>query len=88
MRLTDDYAHDNATKFGKTDWLPCQIITSEDERDQAKINLYPFDFTTQSGRAYRNDDGTFELTVHTGTYYAFRLKKQVPEKPTRKKKDA
>lgn len=93
MHLTDDYACDNASGFGKTGWMAARIsrptwttITLENgiERDivadhdfvDGQMNLNEHDFTGKSGSAYRNDDGTITLRVHSNLVYLLRL---VPE---------
>lgn len=68
--LTDDYAFDNATGFGKTGWIPARIRNPkfgmvlvnnfkmerciDSDHVQGQMNFNPSDFKGKSGWAYRN----------------------------------
>lgn len=72
--FTDDYAWDNASGFGKTDWLPARIqhptykevgepghersITDNDDFIEGMMNFREWDFKAQSGAAYCRDGET------------------------------
>lgn len=71
--LTDDYAWDAATNFGKTDWLPINVIENVKDRKEGHLNIFSLEFRGSCGRAYRNDDGTITL-YFPGTYYEMREK--------------
>jgi hypothetical protein len=44
------------------------------DRREGTVYLSDFEFTTKSGRAWRNEDGTVTLVVHSNSDYTFRVK--------------
>jgi hypothetical protein len=78
MRLTDDYAFDNATGFGKTEWAPARYVENKHQGDnryeQNATLIDDWDFKTKSGCAYQTDDGLIHLIVYSGHSYSLRIK--------------
>lgn len=88
-RVTDDYQYDNASNFGKTEWLPARIrspkyeeftedkITvtrcTNDDRLPGYFNLDACIFGWKSGRAYWNDDDDTITLTGAGECYTFRI---------------
>jgi len=76
---TDDYAHDAAVGYGKTDWMDATDYFN----DGCGINWY---FGTQSGGAWWSDDAKTEITllIHSNLSYRLRMKAEQPKaaKPT------
>ena len=75
---TDDYAYDAATDFGKTDWMPLNIVSRDENgkniwKDNF-INLLESDFQSPCGRAYSREDGTITFKVHSNLSYQVRIK--------------
>lgn len=83
FHFTDDYAFDNATGFGKTDWMLSRVRYPQfdpeshrcinDDRKPDMINFDESDFRTKSGSAYRNDDGTITLRIHSNEVWKLRM---------------
>jgi len=77
-RLTDDYAFDNATDFGTTEWAPCKFVENKHQGDnryeQDATLIDTFDLTTKSGCAYQTDNGEIKLIVYSGYSFTLRSK--------------
>lgn len=71
FRFSDDYAYDNAIKFGKTDWLPARFSTGYGDFIEGQMNLHSDDFTCKCGRAWWNEDST--ITLYKG-YESYTLR--------------
>jgi len=104
FHLTDDYAFDNATGFGKTEWMKARIshptwrtVTYQngntndvvDNHDfiEGQMNFHTFDFGTTTGRAYKQDDGTIMLYVHSNACYTLRIVPQAEAKESKESED-
>ena len=74
--LTDDYAGDKANNFAKTDWMPARIRRNYNDFVLGQINLWGHDFKCKPGGAWREDDGTITLIVHSNLSYSLRLIKE------------
>ena len=75
---TDDYAWDNATNFGKTDWLPAYLNSSLEEDEQVEgIVFDEWDFKTQGGYLSpdRDKEGIYTYAIHSNLVYEVRIKK-------------
>jgi hypothetical protein len=72
--LTDDYRLDDQNEFGVTGWMPARLSSGYGDFVQGQMNLKQHDFTSKSGRAYKNDDGTITLIVHSNECYTLRIK--------------
>ena len=53
-------------------WMPARIMNSLSDFVDGYINLYTHDFRTKSGLAYRNNDGTITLKVHSNLVFTLR----------------
>lgn len=67
-RLTDDYQYDAATNFGETDWMPVVL----DDREDGKLTLRTDCFRGR-GSAWRNNDETITLIVHSNLSYSLKI---------------
>lgn len=73
MEAKCDYHYtdgDTADNFGKTGWLPACIGNFID----GHINFQEHDFRFKSGAAWKNEDETINLSVHSNLSYTLRLK--------------
>jgi len=77
-KLTDDYAFDNATGFGATEWAPCKFVENKhkgDNRYAQDVTLIDdWDMKTKSGCAYQTDNGLIHLIVYSGYSFTLRIK--------------
>lgn len=77
-RMTDDYAFDNATGFGATEWAPARYITNkhqgEEQYDKSITLIDDFNLRSNSGCAYQTDDGILHLVVYSGYSFDLRIK--------------
>ena len=72
--MTDDYKRDAANNFGKTTiFVPCRIRSGSDFIEGV-MNFYESDFSSKSGAAWMNKDGTISLSVHSNRAYDLRIK--------------
>jgi len=88
LHLTDDYRFDVSNEFGKSDWMPARIrkpvfsmVTvngyemercTNDDWKAGYMNLHEGDFEGKPGYAYRKEDGTITLKIHSNLYYTLR----------------
>jgi hypothetical protein len=75
-RLTDDYAFDAATGFGKSEWAPARYVANKhqcDEQYDKGITLID-DFDFRGKMAYQTDDGLIHLIVYSGYSFDLRIK--------------
>lgn len=72
---TDDYIFDNATGFGKTGWMDARVSKGRKDFVQGKMNFNDWDFSTKTGTAWINEDGTIDLIIHQNLSYTLREKK-------------
>lgn len=72
-RYTDDYAFDNANGFGKTDWKEA-VIKRPSENHRNDVIALPEYYFEGSGCAWRNNDDTVNLSVHSNKSYTLKLK--------------
>lgn len=76
-RLTDDYAWDNASGFGKmAEYLPVNIVEDGEDSKVGSINFREWEFKTKSGRVWVNKDGTFTLLIHQNLCYTVEIRKE------------
>lgn len=75
-RYTDDYAMDNANNFGKTDFMPLQIIEDYDDHVAAGfLFLWADDFVGKPGWASIDEKtGIYSLYVHSNLSFSFKFK--------------
>lgn len=77
-KLTDDYAFDNATGFGATDWAPCKFVENKHQGDnrfeQHATLIDTFDIATKGGCAYQEENGYIHLIVYSGYSFTLRIK--------------
>jgi len=79
---TDDYAWDNATNFGKTDWLSAYLKSEIKEGEQVKgIIFEDWDFKTSSGylSLNREKEGIYTFAIHSNLVYEVRVKETKKE---------
>ena len=73
---TDDYAHDNASNFGRTEWMPVRVVEhlGPDSFKEGWMSLAEWEFRTKSGLAYVDGEGVIGLKVHSNLHYSFKEK--------------
>lgn len=74
-RLSDDYAFDNATNFGKTDFIPARLKKDSKDWQEGFANFDDYDFKTKSGKAWLNQDGkSITLKIHENESWDLKFK--------------
>lgn len=53
--------------------MPVRIISNHSEHQTGVLGLYEHDFRSKSGCAYRSDDDTITLIVHSNCNYDLRV---------------
>jgi len=80
-RMTDDYLHDAASDFGKTDWMPVALDEDAEgnridwrDRKEGVMYLRP-DYFSGHGRAYKHnsDSDIISLHVHSNLCYSLKI---------------
>ena len=75
-KMTDDYAFDAATNFGKTGWKPARYAPNKYSQEckyaEDVIFVDDFDLKSKSGCAYQREGGEIALIVYNG--YSLTLK--------------
>ena len=72
--MTDDYKFDAANNCGRTTtFVPCRIRNGSDFVEGV-MNFYERDFSTKTGAAWRNENGTISLVVHSNRSYDMKIK--------------
>ena len=89
FHYTDDYAHDNATGFGKSKkWVRAFYRGGErnspsgaQAHQEGKIGLLEWDFHTSSGGCWvsrRNGECDFTFSIHSNLSYKFTIQESDP----------
>lgn len=74
FRYTDDYAYDNASGFGKTDWLPARLREDNEDSILGFINFRDWDFGTSSGYlSHHKENNTYSFAIHSNLVYSVRI---------------
>lgn len=76
LEMIDSYHFDDMHGEERTEKvLPVEII-GEDRGGckEGVCRLFPFDFKSKSGRAWKNPNGTITLKVHSNCSFTFRVK--------------
>ena len=72
--MTDDYKRDAANNCGKTTiFVPCRIRNGSDFIEGV-MNFRESEFSSKSGAAWMNKDGTISFSVHSNRAYDLRIK--------------
>ena len=73
---TDDYAYDNATNFGITDWETAFLDSEIPNGKQVDgiVFMADFDFSTSSGGLYKDGENSWTLLIHLNLSYQIRFK--------------
>ena len=71
---TDDYAGDAAANFGKTTWMPAEIVEEMRNRTPGHIAFFAENFRGRGGMAYWYDETTIRFMIHRAKSFSFRLK--------------
>jgi hypothetical protein len=73
--MTDDYAYDNAYKFGvDKDYLPCEFVEFYSDAKKGFISFKDWDFGTASGYLSKEQNGTYSFAIHSNLVYTVRIK--------------
>lgn len=75
-RYTDDYRYDAACNFGEMPGYVQAWLAKENDYSnhiEGKLKLWDFYFNSKSGCAYKNNDGTITLNVHSNLSYTLRI---------------
>lgn len=70
---TDDYAWDNATNFGRTEWLPMYLMEGWQDHRENQIGVHAEELQFESGRAYRVNEQEIRLSIHHNLLYTCRI---------------
>lgn len=70
FRLTDDYAFDNATGFGKSEYKDAVVADRNGQQDVCPLPEYYFKMAS----CWMNEDGTVCLNVHSNLSYTLKKK--------------
>jgi len=78
-RYTDDYAYDNATNFGKTDWKPAYLESMIPEGEQIDGIIFDDsgdydDFKTPTGALFPRENGEYSFLIHSNLSFRVRIK--------------